>query len=308
MGRGAGPFGARRRCSMPPCRSSRGSLVPWESREAMVGIGSAADSERAGRSNAASAALFFVASIAAVILAWYGLIWLFHLDNFFAKTPLDVWSLPRHRTRRRRASRPDFRSNGDHAGRRGNRLCRRHRRRARRGRRHGDASRRRAGGDADRDRAALDPDRRHGAAHRARLRARPGRRDGRGGAGHLLPDSGPRDRRTSLGASASLRRDHRLRRLALHRHAKGADALRASGAVRRRADRGARCDRRRDARGVAGDRLRRRQPARSLLRGVEVQRSMGRERRHRDCLGDVLCRARHDPGACRSPLWDDRAA
>ena len=44
------------------------------------------------RSNAASAILFFVASIAAVILAWYGLIWLFQLDNFFAKTPLDVWS------------------------------------------------------------------------------------------------------------------------------------------------------------------------------------------------------------------------
>ena len=66
--------------------------VPWESREAMVGIGSASDNERAGRSNAASAVLFFVASIAAVILAWYGLIWLFQLDNFFAKTPLDVWS------------------------------------------------------------------------------------------------------------------------------------------------------------------------------------------------------------------------
>jgi sulfonate transport system permease protein len=67
-------------------------VVPWESREAMVGIGSAGNDGGAAKSSAASAIVFFIASIAAVILAWYGLIWLFQLDNFFAKTPLDVWT------------------------------------------------------------------------------------------------------------------------------------------------------------------------------------------------------------------------
>lgn len=66
--------------------------VPWESREAMVGIGSASGEENAGRAGVASALFFFVASILAVIVAWYGLVWLFHLDNFFAKTPHDVWT------------------------------------------------------------------------------------------------------------------------------------------------------------------------------------------------------------------------
>jgi len=66
--------------------------VPWESREAMVGIGSASDNEGASHSGAVSAILFFAASIAAIVLVWYGLIWLFQLDNFFAKTPLDVWT------------------------------------------------------------------------------------------------------------------------------------------------------------------------------------------------------------------------
>ena len=78
--------------SMPPCRLIARIVVPWESREAMVGIGTAADNESAARPKAASAIVFFVASIAAVVLAWYGLIWIFQLDNFFAKTPLDVWT------------------------------------------------------------------------------------------------------------------------------------------------------------------------------------------------------------------------
>jgi ABC-type nitrate/sulfonate/bicarbonate transport system permease component len=34
----------------------------------------------------------FIASIAAVILVWYGLFWSLRLDPFFAKTPLDVWA------------------------------------------------------------------------------------------------------------------------------------------------------------------------------------------------------------------------
>jgi ABC-type nitrate/sulfonate/bicarbonate transport system permease component len=66
--------------------------VPWESREALVGIGNAAGHEGAPRSRPLAAVVFFIASIAAVVAAWYGMIWLFQLDNFFAKTPLDVWT------------------------------------------------------------------------------------------------------------------------------------------------------------------------------------------------------------------------
>ena len=88
-------------------------VVPWESREAMVGIGTAADNESAARPKAASAIVFLVASIAAVVLAWYGLIWIFQLDNFFAKTPHRRLDLPGHRARRRSPSRPNFRCDGD---------------------------------------------------------------------------------------------------------------------------------------------------------------------------------------------------
>jgi ABC-type nitrate/sulfonate/bicarbonate transport system permease component len=67
--------------------------VPWETREAMVGIGSATGAESSdSRPDAATAIAFFAASILAVIVVWYGLVWLFHLDNFFAKTPRDVWT------------------------------------------------------------------------------------------------------------------------------------------------------------------------------------------------------------------------
>lgn len=66
--------------------------IPWESREALVGIGSVQGSETAVRPGMVSAFLFFAASIAAIVLAWYALIWIFSLDNFFAKTPFDVWT------------------------------------------------------------------------------------------------------------------------------------------------------------------------------------------------------------------------
>jgi ABC-type nitrate/sulfonate/bicarbonate transport system permease component len=67
--------------------------IPWQSREAMVGIGSATGSDDDSfTSGAMSAIALFVASILAVILAWYALVWLFDLDNFFAKTPRDVWT------------------------------------------------------------------------------------------------------------------------------------------------------------------------------------------------------------------------
>jgi ABC-type nitrate/sulfonate/bicarbonate transport system permease component len=58
----------------------------------MVGVGSASGEGSATKSGVVSAAVFFAASILAVIVAWYGLVWLFHLDNFFAKTPRDVWT------------------------------------------------------------------------------------------------------------------------------------------------------------------------------------------------------------------------
>jgi len=66
--------------------------VPWESHEAQVGIGSLQGSDGATGSGLVPAIFFFGVSILAIGLAWYGLIWVFRLDNFFAKTPLDVWT------------------------------------------------------------------------------------------------------------------------------------------------------------------------------------------------------------------------
>jgi ABC-type nitrate/sulfonate/bicarbonate transport system permease component len=68
-------------------------LTPWVGREAIIGLGTVGTAMRAGGRlrRALSAFLFFIASIAVAILIWYGLIRLFRLDSFFAKTPLDVW-------------------------------------------------------------------------------------------------------------------------------------------------------------------------------------------------------------------------
>lgn len=69
------------------------AATPWVGREAIVGLGTVGAAPRpvGGTGRALSAFLFFVVSIVVVILVWYGLIRLFRLDAFFAKTPLDIW-------------------------------------------------------------------------------------------------------------------------------------------------------------------------------------------------------------------------
>ncbi len=55
-------------------------------------IGAARTPRAAGlRSRILSGAVFFTLSIATIVLLWYALLRLFHLNSFFAKTPLDVW-------------------------------------------------------------------------------------------------------------------------------------------------------------------------------------------------------------------------
>jgi ABC-type nitrate/sulfonate/bicarbonate transport system permease component len=65
-------------------------LAPWAGSEAMVGLGTVKSAEPESAGSGVSAVGFFVASIILIVFAWYAFIWVFRLDGFFAKTPLDV--------------------------------------------------------------------------------------------------------------------------------------------------------------------------------------------------------------------------
>jgi sulfonate transport system permease protein len=67
-------------------------LTPWVSRDAMVGLGTIdTAAPGSGKGSILPALAFFVASVALALLFWYGVLKIFGLNAYFAKTPLDVW-------------------------------------------------------------------------------------------------------------------------------------------------------------------------------------------------------------------------
>jgi ABC-type nitrate/sulfonate/bicarbonate transport system permease component len=68
-------------------------LAPWAGGEAMVGLGTVDGARTAstGISRGVTAIPLVVASIVLILGVWYAFIWVFRLDGFFAKTPLDVF-------------------------------------------------------------------------------------------------------------------------------------------------------------------------------------------------------------------------
>jgi sulfonate transport system permease protein len=70
-------------------------LVPWAGQDATVAVGSGADPAAAGMRAAgarlAGSLAFLLWSIVLAVALWYLLLRAFRLDDYFAKTPLDVW-------------------------------------------------------------------------------------------------------------------------------------------------------------------------------------------------------------------------
>jgi ABC-type nitrate/sulfonate/bicarbonate transport system permease component len=69
-------------------------LMPWSAKGSTVVVG-AAESHRTDQPlpvRAALASWYLVLSLGLIIGLWYGLIWALNLNDFFAKTPTDVWN------------------------------------------------------------------------------------------------------------------------------------------------------------------------------------------------------------------------
>jgi ABC-type nitrate/sulfonate/bicarbonate transport system permease component len=69
-------------------------LLPWSAKGSTVVVG-AAERQNLGQPRLVrflQASFYLVLSLALIIGLWYGVIWLLSLNDFFAKTPADVWS------------------------------------------------------------------------------------------------------------------------------------------------------------------------------------------------------------------------
>jgi ABC-type nitrate/sulfonate/bicarbonate transport system permease component len=69
-------------------------LLPWAGKGATVVVGTA-ERRDTGQSRLVRASLagwYALLSVALIIGLWYLVIWLFNLNNFFAKTPADIWN------------------------------------------------------------------------------------------------------------------------------------------------------------------------------------------------------------------------
>jgi ABC-type nitrate/sulfonate/bicarbonate transport system permease component len=69
-------------------------LLPWSAKGSTVVVG-ATEHRDVGQSRLVKASLatwYLVLSLAMIIGLWYGFIWVLNLNDFFAKTPADVWS------------------------------------------------------------------------------------------------------------------------------------------------------------------------------------------------------------------------
>ena len=69
-------------------------LLPWAGKGATVVVGTAdaRDSSRTLLVRASVATWYLVLSVALIVGLWYGVLKLFNLNDFFAKTPTDVWN------------------------------------------------------------------------------------------------------------------------------------------------------------------------------------------------------------------------
>ena len=140
-------------------------LLPWAAGErplAVLQLG-------AGRSSVASSAMSIAVSAAVLVAGWWGLLRLYDLNPYFAKTPGPRLDVPHHGQRRSQRDVVGVRHDGRRHRRR---LHHRPRRRSRRVRRSRGLVGGQLGGHAECRGDAFDPDHRHDPVDRPDLRSR----------------------------------------------------------------------------------------------------------------------------------------